>query len=274
VAVSGWLGLSGTVLESRSDPIGDAKIANTDLSLSGADITNASITYRVDLADLLLRLTASTIPGPAVGGAPQILYRWRLRVGQKQVAYEVRASRVDVTAPPAPPGLPPPPQILPLSPPTIPGIPSVPPLYRGYFALLNCSHPVCLQAAWLTGSIGTVGSQVWVSLPLALIGATEGTALRGLSAETWAGDAADGGSARIDGVSLPAAIAVPAVRVEVGIAMPGSRQPHDISFAPAEEGEFSVTLPGASLARASQLVGRACIGENMCGPLLALATSR
>jgi hypothetical protein len=233
--VSGWATFSGAPVGAGADPGDDGGAAAHDV---GAELTRAALIYRPQQEDFLLRLDLSSLPSdPAGTGRPGILYGADLRVGETR--YEVRALRVAATR-------------------VIPRIP--------HTALYRCA-PDCTEHALLTGSFGTTGEQVLVSVPLDVLDATETTALTDLRAFTALGDAAPGVLHVLDEVVLASSV-VPASRVELGIA-PASTTEDEVDFtveAALLAGEFSGTIPTVGLSPGSYRVWtRACLGD-VCGP--------
>jgi Tol biopolymer transport system component len=240
VGVSGRASFSGATLAEATDPDEDGTgVGPLEPADAGAELTGAALIYRPEQEDLLLRLDLSSLPSdPAGAGLPGILYGADLRVGETR--YEVRALRAGGTAvPPAAP----------------------------YAALYRCDDLACTEHAALTGSFGTTGEQVLVSMPLSALGVAEGTELTGLRAFTAAGEATPGALLALDEVSLPSS-AIPDSRVELGIA-PVSTPAAGVAFAVAIApitGEFSGTIPTEGLSPGSHRVWvRACLGD-ACGP--------
>ncbi len=252
ITVSGWATFSGRVVGSASDPADDGAPA---AGPAGAELTNASLIYRPELEDLLVRLEVTSLPAVSVGrclqvsaascpgansgaGAPAVLYGMDLRAGETR--YEVRALRAAAT----------------------PEAPSATP----YFAVYRCA-PDCTEHAPLTGSLGTTGEEVLISVPLSALGATEGTALTSLRAFTAAGAATPGSLLPLDEVPL-ASSAIPSSRVELGIA-PASTPEGQVAFtvqAVLLAGDFSGTIPTDGLSSGSYRAwARACLGD-ACGP--------
>ena len=232
VLVSGWATFSGTTMASAQDPEDDGEDA------LGAELTGAALIHRPEQEDLLVRLDLSSLPSDAAGsGLPGILYGAELQVGETR--YEVRALRVAATR-------------------LLPRIP--------HLALYRCA-PDCTEHALLTGSFGTTGTQVLVSVPLSALGAAESTQLTGLRAFTAAGEAAPGTLLGLDEVSLISS-EIPVSRVELSIA-PASTPGAEVAFtveADLVAGDFSGTIPTAGLSPGSYRVwARVCLGD-ACGP--------
>ncbi len=247
VGVSGRARFSGAIVTGSTDPPGDGVPGS---EAAGAELTRAALIYRPEQGDLLLRLDLASLPSVTVGclvgiclpastgaGAPAILYGLEFDLGGTR--YEVRALRAGATAvPPAAP----------------------------YVALYRCA-PDCNEHAPLTGSFGTTGEQVQVSVPLSALEAPEGTALTGLRAFTALGEAFPGALHPLDEVPLSSSV-IPTSRVELGIASASTAE-DKVAFTVAAYplgGDFSGTIPTASLPHGSYRVwARACVGAG-CGP--------
>jgi hypothetical protein len=105
-----------------------------------------------------------------------------------------------------------------------------------------------------------------VSVPLSVLGATEGTELTGLRAFTAAGEAAPGALHPLDEVQLSSS-AIPASRVELGIAHASTPEDQVAFTAEADllAGDFSGTVPTDGLSPGSYRAwARACLGD-ACG---------
>ncbi len=159
ISVDGWATFSGQKIVSATDPPDDG---GSGAGPAGGELTGASFTYRPEQEDLLVGADLASLPLPPVAGSPGVLYGFALQVGG--ASYEVRALRAAATAvPPAAP----------------------------HFALYRCA-PGCTQQALLSGSIGTTGTGVLVSVPLSALGAQEGAVLTGLRAFTALGEVTPG----------------------------------------------------------------------------------
>ncbi len=237
MSVSGRAMFSGATFAGATDPDDDGT-GVVGAAAVGAELTGAALIYRPEQEDLLLRLDLSSLPShPAGAGLPGVLYGADLRVGETR--YEVRALRAAATADP----------------------PRAP-----YAALYRCA-PDCTEHAPLTGSFGTTGEQVLVSVPLSALEAPEGTELTGLRAFTAVGEATPGALDPLDEVALSSSV-IPASRVELGIA--DAPTPEDeVAFtveADLAAGDFSGTIPTDGLSPGSYRVwARACLGD-ACGP--------
>jgi hypothetical protein len=234
---SGWATFSGAAIASADDPTGDGTGTT-----AASDLTGASLAYRPELGDFLVRLPVASLP-PLVGGVPGVLYGLQLSiapVGQLGTRYEVRGQRDGATGTPT-------------------------------FALYRCEPPpLCSLVSSLTGSMGTTGSEILVSLPLAVLhadypsGANEGSALTSLRAYTAAGDIVTGSTTTFDDVALPETI-VPVHSVALGIAPAGTPEAQ-VAFdtsASLTDGNFSATFP-AVVAGDYDVWARACLGA-ACG---------
>lgn len=230
LSISGWASFSGAVVASSDDPEDDGE------DPLGAEIVAASVTYRPELEDVLLRLRLSSLPASVLAGAPGVLYRWALTAGG--TAYEIRTLGAAATAvPPAAP----------------------------YFGLYGCEE-ICVEISRLSGGIGVTGPEVWVSVPLEALGAEEGEVLAGLEASTALGEATPGPLIALDQIGLPDA-PIPRSRVDLGLA-PVSSPEEEVTYttvAALSEGEFSGILDGSSMPGGAHRVwARACLGES-CG---------
>ena len=227
--VSGWATFSGTEMTSAEDASDDGE------GSLGAEIIEASVSYRPEPEDLLLRMKLASMPEPVVGGAPGVLYGWRFSVGGN--VFAVQAVRVGGTA--------------------------VPPAVS-HFGLYRCA-PLCLEVTRLSGGIGTTGREVRVSLPLASLEAQEGSALTAIAASTALGEASTGSIMSLDEVVL-ANVVIPVTQVSLGVA-PVSVPMDRVVFTqalPTSDGRFSETIAAGSLADGDYHVwARVCVG-NTC----------
>lgn len=238
VDVSGRAKFSAASFAGAVDPTDDGTgVGPLGAADVGAELAGASLIYRPAQENLLIRLDLSALPSdPAGAGLPGILYGTEFRLGETR--YEIRALRAGATS-------------------TTPRTP--------YVALYRCA-PDCVEHAALTGSFGTTGSRVLVSVPLSVIGASEGTELSSLRAFTAAGEAAPGALLTLDEVALSSS-AIPVPRVELGIAEDTAPE-EEIAFTVAADlaaGDFSGTIPTEGLSTGSYRVwARACLGD-ACG---------
>jgi Tol biopolymer transport system component len=229
---SGWATFSGTVISSADDSSSDAAPGAAQL---GAELTKASLVYRPELGDLLVRFQVTSLP-PQTGGAPGVLYGFQFQI--TDVKYEARATAVDMTSP--------------------------------YFALYSCGASPCNKVASVGGSMGTTGKEVQISVPMAVLqadypsGANEGAPLTNLSAYTALGTATSGPGEMLDSVALPSTD-VPVHTVALGIAPAGTPQAN-VSFdtpATLAAGFFSGNLPLVA-AGSYDVWAKACL-DNNCG---------
>jgi len=245
--ISGWVTFSGADIAAKRDRRGDARLEDRDAGPAGTDITGARITYRPEGQDLLLRLGLSSMPGPVVAGASEILYRWTLRVGK--ATYEVRAARTDGgQTPQGPPSY----------------LWSVGPYVHSAssYGLYRCRSSSCERVARLAGGIGTVGDDVWVSVPLGALHAAEGDFLTHIGASTALGGATVGAIRVIDAVEVGRA-RIPVTDVRVGIGS-GDRARFTVPAATAI-GRYAGTINVRALRPgAYRLWVRACVGR-VCG---------
>ena len=229
VSVSGLATFSGAVT-SVTDPPDDGI---PGAGPAGAELTGASLTYRPEQEDLLVRLRLASIPSLVNGaGIPAVLYGLRLTL--EGARYEVRALRGVITNGSAPPSL----------------------------SLYRCDL-VCTEQAALTGGIGTTGTSVSVSVPLSALGAQEGSALTEIVAFAGLGDGAPGALVMLDQADLPATT-IPARSVTLGIAPTGTPEAQ-VAFDTQAEiagGSFSGTLDVGSFSPGDfEVWVRACLGS-------------
>lgn len=230
VTASGWATYSGGIIASADDPANDGVSPAASI---GAELIGASIAYRPEQADLFVRLPVTALLAN-VGVAPGVLYGLKITVGG--IPYEVRATKAEG------------------------------------FALYNCqmSVPTCTQVATLSGSMGTTGSVVTVSVPLSALGAAEGNALSGLDAYTALGSAAAGPSSVLDDDPLPSTF-IPVHYVRLGIAPAGTPESQVAidTLATLTNGNFSGNLPPV-YAGNYDVWAKDCLGNtlgnlNVCG---------
>ncbi|MBW3664431.1 MAG: hypothetical protein KY469_15125 [Actinobacteria bacterium] len=243
VRVSGWATSSGTVTSEATDADDDGAFGPLDADTLGAELTGATLTYRPEQEDHLVRWSLESLPrGPLVAGAvgggyPGVVYG--LEFEADGTRFEIRALRESATSDP----------------------PRVP-----HAALYRCA-PSCVQEALLDGGFGTVTTEVWVALPLDVLGAEVESELSSLRAFTAIGEAAVGGLVELDEMDLPAA-GIPDLRVELGIA-PDTTVEDEVAFAHAvapSEGAFTADVPVDGLSPGTYRVwARTCLGA-ACGP--------
>ncbi len=229
VNVSGWASLSGAPVSASGDPVGDAP------GSVGGDIVAASITYRPEPEDLLLRMRLDSMPGMFVA-APPMLYRWTLTAGT--TAYEVRAVRMAASTDPS---------------------------AEPHIALYRCT-PACVEVTRLAGSIGTTGPDVTVALPLGALGAQEGIMLSGISALADVGEPRAGSLGKLDTVEL-ATGSIPGSSLELAIAPVSTAEEDLVNMTAAElrNGRFEKSLDASGLPSGDHNVwARACLGTT-CG---------
>lgn len=189
--------------------------------LPGGDLVGASVTYRYPQAELLLRWRIADLPSVfGRGGAPGVVYGFELTSGGRRY-------RVTGTAP-------------------------------DRFMLERCD-PVCVVDRMLSGTIGTVGEEARVVLPLDAVGAGEAGALTEVRAFAMQANS----EATID---LPDR-AIPARRVRLGVApveVPGEQVTLD-TVIDLDTDAFSASLPWPPRATSQRLWAQACLGA-ACGP--------
>jgi hypothetical protein len=252
ILLSGWATLSGQVVASATDPPDDGVPGAKE---AGAELTGASLIYRPEQEDLLVRLRLESLPrlgadfcgalavdgtqlacrevDSAGAGIPAIL--WGLRFDLEEIRYEVRAMRAAAEA----------------------AVPD--------FVLVRCDSE-CSEEAPLSGGIGTTGAEVRVAVPLSVLSAEEGQVLSAIEAFTAIGEAAPGPLVTLDQADLPDA-SIPPAQVSLGIAPAGVPE-EEVDFeTPADlaEGSFSGSFDVSSLSPGDHEVwARACLGES-CG---------
>ncbi|MEY2547383.1 MAG: hypothetical protein QOG48_2500, partial [Verrucomicrobiota bacterium] len=271
IAVSGLATFSGAVISSASDPTGDATpgllgpIADTDL-------TGASVTYRPEQQDLLVRLRGVTAaPGTVKctvnsnfvtvceqgGGAPGaispgVAYRRTLYGIDFQlngVSYEIRArgeSKFVVDAWVSDLGV----------------HETRTYVDPAYVALYRC-NPTCTEQTILQGAMGATGVEFFTSVSLSALGASEGTTLSAIQAFTAREETSLQAREIIDTANLPDA-AIPRRSVSLGTAPAGTLESEVLFNTPLAltEGSF---LGNVALPNEYNVWARACLGI-VCGP--------
>lgn len=232
VSISGWATFSGQEVVSAKDPGDDgASVGPLAARDVGAELEGAAVVYRVEQEDLLLQLKLASLPGPAPLVGAGLTYGLAFEL--EGIRYEVRAAAVEVVAP---------------------GSPHV---------VLHRCDPECRQEAILTGSIGTVGPEVRVSLPFLALGVEEGTTLTGLRAFVNLGDGTTGALSVLDELALPDAT-IPAAVITFGIAPAGVPE-GDVTYdtqAAHTGGIFTASRETSGLAEGDHRVwARACLGD-------------
>lgn len=250
VSVAGWARLAGTVVASATDGAADALPGGAP---AGAELTGASLVYRPEEADLLARLDLTSLPGvwgsqchfsmvchdvSSGAGVPAVMYGVEFDLAG--VTYQLRAARVAATAVPA---------------------------ATPHFALYRC-EATCEEQTRVSGSVGTTGAHVMISLPAAALGGLQGASFAAVRAFTALGEAATGGPATFDEVALPEST-IPVEGVSVGIAPAGTPEA-EVAFdtaATLTDGRFSADVDASSLVAGDYDVwARGCVGER-CGSL-------
>jgi Tol biopolymer transport system component len=230
VSVSGSAAFAGAAVAAARDPFNDGLIGARE---AGAELTDAALVARTEAEDLLVRLRTTGLGVDGVtadSGSPATVYGLELVLGG--VRYEVHASAASGRAP--------------------------------VFELYRC-EVFCVQAALLSGSYGTVGDEITVVVPPAVLGAAEGAAVTGLRAFAAQG-ASDG--VVYDEIDLGAG-AVPARSLAAGIAPAGTPQ-EDVELiditAGLSGGNFAGELDTSSLPDGDYDVWAvACLGSGACG---------
>ncbi len=241
VTGSGWATFTGVQLAADADPIDGAPGAAD----AGGELVGASIAYRAEQEDLLIRLDmrelspiggicGKGVPCPVIVGRPGTMYGFELSLADG-TRFEVRSMRAASSSVP----------------------PSTP-----YFGLYRCQQgAACVEVAKLKGGIGTGGEDVRVAVPLSGLGIPEGSFLTGLRAFTAVGEASSGAASQLDEVSLGSA-EIPSRTVFLGVAGP-SVPLQNVAFTTAaslERGAFSATLSASN--GSYRLWAKACLGPN------------
>ena len=215
--------------------LSEAPDAADDGGPAGGELTGASITYRPEEADLLLRLPVDELP-TVQPGAPVSAFTYGVEL-------QFRDYRFVATAQPA-------------------GDDAAAP----QFELHNCTNTTCGSFS-AQGGIGTVRDEVWISIPMAMGLQTEDV----VSASAFAGafQPVTGEIEAVDEVAL-ADFSVPQLSVQLGVAPAGGEPGVPLATQyPGTNAVFAapveLTLDGAQEAWA-----RACLGEE-CGPVMRTA---
>lgn len=256
VRVAGWTTFHGARLAEARDPAGDV---DPVADMHGGDLTGASVAYRPALDDLLIQMNVHDLPVDSslvvpLGGSGATVYGFEF--GSDGRTYEVRATAPQYQA--------------------ANGMPKSTNHWSEAaigdalstaapaFELYDCSS-ICERIATLSGSYGTTGDEVWVSVPLQAIGAQEGDPLTALGAFT-----ATGGAVPHDEIVL-GDVQIPLRRLDVGIAPAGSSE-RDVVFSDASgrldaTSRFDLLLETSDLQSGDYEVWiRGCLG-NVCGSL-------
>jgi Tol biopolymer transport system component len=259
ITVTGWSTFSGQVLASAMDPPDDGLPGATS---SGAELTSASLTYRPESVDLLVRLRVTAVPpnqreciGPPVSppifcentgaGTPGVVYGFGF--DREPFHYEVRIQRSATASPPSAP----------------------------LVVMYRC-FTVCEKISGASGEIGSTGDEVRAAVSLRELGSPECcyTPITGMRAFTAAGSAESANSsftipeeAIIDEVNLPDGRLAPTL-VMVGFAAKGTSVDqvsfeHETTF---NAGNFWGTIAAPAMPAGSyDLWAKACLGP-ICGP--------
>lgn len=239
VEVSGWARIAGGILGSATDAV-DAGSAALEL---GGELVGVTVGYRPTGRALSLRLALARVPGvagrvipgpalfqygPSVSAAPGIVYGVALTSGATR--YEVRA-----------------------------GLPPGDGLGELDAGLYTCNSISCTLVEPLRAHLGTTDAEVVVTLPLAAIGADEGSTLGDVKASTRAGavQALPSSQTLLDEV-VAGAVPIHERRVEVGFA-PAGQAPGAFVGAGFDGVSFGGTYP--AVAPGSRLWVRACFGS-------------
>ncbi len=233
--VAGWARFGGTRIVSTTDPLGDGGPGSL-----GGDLTGASMSYRPEEGDLLIRfdvsdLSTTTVPiaatnylVPAFSGVPGITHTLAFTLGGTR--YEVRAQSASTQN-----------------------------LLAAQFDAWRCD-PECSVVTSLPGAYGGMGTFISVSLPLAALGMQEGNALTALSATSATSDAFAGSANVLDTISL-ADTSIPRRTLALAVAEAGTSQGElifDRELTPS--GEFTTSLEVAGMPGDLDVWARACLG--------------
>lgn len=245
VSVSGWATYSGQVISSATDGLSDGA---PGADPAGAELTGASMIYRPESEDILVKLRLASIPSNrqvCIGasfcdhtgtGAPAVLYG--LEFDFEPFRYEVRAVRSLTEFAAAP-----------------------------HFAVFRCTA-ICEESGEVaSGGMGVSGDEVRISVPLRALGQPNGGSVAGIRAFTAIGEADSGALVPVDELALPDT-SIPRLAVTMGIAAPGTPE-EEVSFGPDEAifggGDFSGSVQTASLPPGEHdMWVRACLGT-VCG---------
>lgn len=236
VDVSGWATFSGGRVAKENDAAGDAIRPE-------ADLISAELVYRPEVGDVLTRLRLADLPsvdpqavGVRTSAAPGLLYG--LSLTSEGVRYEARAT--------------------------------VPQGHFGgdasgvqpQFELFRCEGG-CTKVKDISGSIGTVGDEVWLSIPRRYLGPEEASELSGIRAFVVTGHAGTTIGRAADEIALPdSVLAEPSVAIGFARA---DTAPDAIEFrnvAELSKGRFADQWNVANAAAGTYDVWvRACHGE-------------
>jgi hypothetical protein len=240
--IEGRATFSGLRLAAVDDPAGDA-LGGEPL---GQELLGASISFRPETADYLVRLDTQSLPtatiappemGGSIGGAPGLVYGLGFTLNGER--WEVRSLSVAATDSNA----------------SAPG-----------FFLYRCDT-ICSRTVALEGGLGTAGPDIRVSLPAPALGLGPGESFTGVKAFSGVGEAAPGALTVLDEVALPD-VTMPEMRVELGFT-PDASGPEAASFDLAASflgGHYRAVaeeVPGQGISTWA----RACIGETCGTPL-------
>ncbi len=242
VSVSGRATFSGQVISSAVDAPDDGA---PGADPAGAELIGASVIYRPEDEDLLVKLRLASVPSNRQvclsaafcehtgTGAPEVLYGLEFNLAPFRM--EVRAARSATTS---------------LAP---------------RFAVYWCTA-VCLEEPGASGGIGTTGDEVLISVPLRSLGQPSGGPVSEIRAFTAIGDTDTGALATIDELALPDS-AIPRLTVSLGIAPAGTPE-GSVAFdtdALINGGAFSGDVDTSSVPPGDHDVWvRACLGQ-ACG---------
>jgi Tol biopolymer transport system component len=243
--IAGRATFSGVRLAETEDPAGDALGG----SALGQELVGASISFRPEAADYLIKFDVASLPsatvappeaGGSVAGAPGLVYGLGFTLNGER--WEVRSLSVAATDSSA----------------SAPG-----------FFLYHCDT-ICTRTVALDGGVGTVAPDVRVSLPAPVLGLGPGESFTGVTAFTGIGEAAPGALTVLDDVQLDD-LTMPDMRVEIGFA-PADAPPDEVVY------DVTTTFLGGEYRGAPEVLppsglstwARACLGD-ACGAPLKMA---
>lgn len=255
VTVSGRATFSAVFTSEASDPANDgSSIGNVAASDVGAELTGASVAYRPESEDLLVRWRLAGLPGahlppglpefgifgpglaPGVAGSPAVVYGLELSI--TGTPFEIRGSRASATT-------------------VLPGAHA--------FALYRCDRNPCEQVARLVGEVGQTGTSASAVVPLSALGAQPGGKLEGLRALSGIGEVATGIASGMDQATLPDA-SLPVTKVTLAL-IPAGEPPAEEAFTDVavSAGRFTATRSHQGFPPGSyEAWVRGCLGDS-CG---------
>ena len=225
--ISGRGAFTGAVVTEAEDA-GDDSIESGEL---GGELTAASLTYRPEQADLLLRLAVDRLP-TVTPGAPVsgVTYGAELQFRTYRFLVVAKPAGEDRAAP--------------------------------QFELLNCNGTTC-GSITIDGGIGTTGNEVRISIPTVYMALQTEDVVRA-TAFSGAVETTTGAVEPADEVALPE-FSTPALSVQLGV-MPAGEAPGTAAatLSPGGEARFAAPIE-LTQEGAMEAWARSCLGET-CGP--------